>query len=91
MTIFSGPNSVTKTEKDGYSGEKLWEIPKNLLRLSLIIDEEESGEEAQEGEPGQHRHGVRRQGVQSRQDAVHFEGWRRLHHLKLTQIFCFGL
>ena len=75
-----------------------WEIVGNpeksiemRLRLSLIIDEEESGEEAQEGEPGQHRHGVRRQGVQSRQDAVHFEGWRRLHHLKLTQIFCFGL
>ena len=40
--------------------------------MSLIIDEDESGEEAQEGEPGQHRHGVRRQGVQSRQDAVHF-------------------
>ena len=41
--------------------------------MSLIIDEDESGEEAQEGEAGQHRHGVRRQGVQSRQDAVHFE------------------
>ena len=39
---------------------------------SLIVDEEECGEEAQEGEPGQHRHGVRRKGVQSRQDAVHF-------------------
>ena len=43
-----------------------------ICRPSLVIDEEERGEEAQEGEPGQHRHGVRRKGVQSRQDAVHF-------------------
>ena len=56
-------------------GLKLIELFVNsieICRPSLVVDEEERGEEAQEGEPGQHRHGVRRQGVQSRQDAVHF-------------------
>ena len=56
-------------------GLKLTEILVKSIEMccqSLIVNEEERGEEAQEGEPGQHRHGVRRQGVQSRQDAVHF-------------------
>ena len=39
--------------------------------VSLIIDEDECGEEAQEGETGQHRHGVRHEGVGSRQRRVH--------------------